>query len=129
MNLTALLARSHTAANVITSILRFYSSSARFVAAHSDNPCARSAVVEAASDITKRMQGTPPSLVLLFANAAHYGVEVGQLASVSASLRQWYSVCTMHEAHMHDNVMSIRPSGSGPFHPPPCVVDSGDLPS
>ena len=63
---------------------RSHSSLARFAAASSHNPCPRSAAVEAASAVAKSLDGAPPSLVLLFANAAHYGVEVGQLASVSA---------------------------------------------
>ena len=63
--------------------LRQYASSARFAVSSSNNSCARSAAVEAASAVAKRLEGAPPSLVILFANAAHYGIEVGQQASVS----------------------------------------------
>jgi hypothetical protein len=32
--------------------------------------------------ITKQMGGLTPTLVLLFVNAAHYGIEMGQVAQV-----------------------------------------------
>ena len=55
---------------------------ARFAVSTSNQACPRTAAVECATSITKQMGGLPPTLVLLFANASSYGIEIGQLAVV-----------------------------------------------
>jgi len=55
---------------------------ARFAVSSSHDACPQSAAVECATSITKQMGGLTPTLVLLFVNAAHYGIEMGQVAQV-----------------------------------------------